>query len=194
MALAQSEGVDVPALIESYERGLVALKEAEPKGLGASGKPGKLSSGLADDLALLCTKIAPTIAVEQADAWNKVMVTALSDLPGRVAREAAQAALHTPMRFLNEVEGVIREKAVPIGYRHSMALRRLRELEAAIRRALEPDQPALAAPNPEPELTVEQIRALTPELRSIGVKIGAITQDQVAHAIRSNYVPHEEAA
>lgn len=121
-------------VIAGYLRGLRALTEAEPGGKSARDpdKAGWFSAGLGNDLALLAIKIAPTMSEAQNTAWISVMVTALSDLPGRVAREATQAALHEPMKFLNEVEGVIREKADAIVSRHNGAVWRLRQLRAAI--------------------------------------------------------------
>jgi len=182
--MAITDGVDVQRLIRGYERGLVALKEVEPAGKSARdpGKAGEFSTGLGDDLSLLCTKIAPTMSEDQADAWIKVTVTALSDLPGRVAREAAQKALHRPMRFLNEVEAEVRSLAVDVAARHSIALRNLRTLEAEIRRAAEP-APAIEGATEAPPITLAGIRAMTPEMRKMGIGLGAITQEEVDAAL-----------
>jgi hypothetical protein len=178
MAMVLAEGVDVLALAASYHRGLVPLKEAEPGGmmLADPKMPGKLSLGLGDDLSLISTKIAPTMSTEQADAWIKVMVIALSDLPGRVSREAAARALHRPMKFLNEVETVIREEATVIAWRHTTALSRLRKLHEEMARDA---GPVPAAPEPVEPLTAQQIRALPQPLREIGLKIGAITEADI---------------
>lgn len=129
-----AEGLDMDEVIAGYLRGLRPLNEAEPAGKSArdTDKAGWFSAGLGNDLALLAIKIAPTMSEAQNTAWISVMVTALSDLPGRVSREAAQSALHVPMKFLNEVEGVIREKADVIVSRHNGAVWRLRQLRAAI--------------------------------------------------------------
>lgn len=176
-ALEQARGADVAALVGGYERGLAPLTSAEPKGMSARdpSKRGALSRGLGDDLALIATKIAPTIATEQADAWIKVMVTALSDLPGRVAREAAQAALHRPMRFLNEVETVIREHANLINARHRLALGRLRDLL----REIENPQPKLADPAVSHPMTSAEIRALSRPFREMALGQGWLTQGEI---------------
>lgn len=129
-----ADGLDIDDMIAGYLRGLRPLTEAEPGGKSARDldKVGWFSAGLGNDLALLAIKIAPTMSEAQNTAWISVMVTALSDLPGRVAREATQAALHEPMKFLNEVEGVIRDKADAIVSRHNGAVWRMRQLRAAI--------------------------------------------------------------
>lgn len=179
-ARALAEGFDVFPLLASYERGLTPLKEAEPAG----GKPGRLTTGLGDDLAMLVTKVAPTMSAEQADAWIKVVVLALSDLPGRVAREAAQAALHRPMRFPSDIEAAVRAEAGNIMNRHVIACSRLREL------ATEQHRPAPKADEFEPFEDAE-IRRMSPELRRMGLACGALTQADIDRAVGD---PPEQAA
>lgn len=176
------DGVDVPALIERYQRGLLPLKDREPAGrsLTDPSKVGRFSAGLRDDLTLICTKIAPTMSSEQSDAWIAVMVRALSDLPGRVAREAAQGALHRPMQFISEVETQIRLVAESVIARHRFALRNMRALHAEIERA---KQPKLEGATEPPPLTADDIRRMSASLRAVGIKVGAITEDEVEIAL-----------
>jgi hypothetical protein len=177
-----AEGIDVPVLIARYERGLRPLKDVEPGGrsLQDPAKVGALSAGLGDDLAMLWTKAAPTASEGQADAWLKIMVVALSDLPGRVAREAAQAALHKPLRFVAEIETVVRECAEAVLSRHRRALRNLRDLETELMRERTAAVPVADEP---PPITAAGIRAMTPAMRAIGLGLGAITQDEINAAL-----------
>lgn len=176
------DGVDVPALIERYQRGLLPLKDREPNGRSVAdpAKVGRFSAGLRDDLTLIVTKIAPTMSQEQSDAWISVMVRALSDLPGRVAREAVQGALHRPMQFISEVETVVRDVAASVTAKHRMAMRNLRRLHAEIEDAKRPRIEGATAPA---ELTAEDIRRMSPSLRAVGIRVGAITEDEVQIAL-----------
>lgn len=199
-ALAQADGVDIGRVIAAYERGLMPLAEAEPKGKSRRNPEaaGALTTLLGDDLAMIATKIAPTLSPEQSDGWIKVMCVALADLPGRVAREAATSALHRPMKFLNEVETVIRDEAAAITIRHSVALRRLRQLADAIAWAAKPstmlpDDDVSTGPIPP-----ERIRALSrlggwPEFKRMGLATGSFTQDEIDAAL-SEPVEHARAA
>lgn len=180
-ARALASGVDLDALIDGYARGLMPLGEAEPGGRSARdpSKAGKLSSGLADDLALIATAINPTIGTEQADAWVKVMTTALSDLPGRVAREAVQAALRRPIAFFSEVHGVVRERAGHIEVRHRVALRRLHALRK------EMNCPSLPAPPSEDEaamgeLSDDELRGFSEAYLKLGIAKGFVSAERVS--------------
>lgn len=178
-----ADGLDMDVVIAGYIRGLRPLCEVEPGGKSPhdANRQGLLWAALGDALALLCTKIAPTMSVEQSKAWIEVMQRALSDLSGRVAIEAAQSALHVPMRFLNEVEGVIREKAEAIVSRHNGALWRLRQLRAAIDAH---GRPASALPAAEPDRPLTEVErahlATNPwGLGDLAVKLGMIDADAV---------------
>jgi hypothetical protein len=182
-----ADGVDLPRLIEREEVAAMPLKQIEPNGRSRRDpdKLGAMSTRLGDELALLATKIAPTMSVEQSDAWVKVMVAALSDLPGRVAVEAARQALHRPMEFISQVEGVIREQAVLVSARHATALSRLRSLHATIA------NPPIALPDPsqvpERRYSPAALRRLSPEFRAIGVTVGAFTQEEVDRALAEQF-------
>ncbi|MBB3910852.1 hypothetical protein [Sphingomonas desiccabilis] len=177
-----AEGVDLIALEALYRQPPKPLRETEPGGMSLRNPAmaGALTAGLGDDLAMIWTKIAPTASADQADAWIKTMQVALDDLPGKVAREAAQMVLRQPIRFAGDVDGAIREAARDVLARRSRARYRIRELREAIEarqagRAIEGDTVAPLSP--------EKIRALTAELRAVGLSIGAITQDQVDAAL-----------
>lgn len=169
-----SKGLELFPLLARYERGLMPLNEAE---LGPVVATSKLSIGLGDDLSLLLTKVSPGMSADQSDGWIKVMVTALGDLPGRVAREAAQAALHRPMRFANEIETEVRTIAAGLMARHRLACSRLREMAAeAHRRDLIDDEDV--AP-----MTDDEIRWMKPEMINVGIGCGALTREQVERAL-----------
>ncbi|MFZ3484258.1 hypothetical protein [Sphingomonas sp. 3-13AW] len=179
-----AEGVDLVALEALYRRPPAPLRETEPggKSLRHPGAAGEMTTGLGDDLAMIWTKFAPTGSADQADAWIKTMVIALDDLPGRVAREAAQMVLRQPIRFAGDVDPAIREAASGILARRSRARYRIRELREAIE-AQQAGQ-AIEGDTIQP-LSPEKIRALPPAMRAIGVSIGAITQDEVDAALMS---------
>lgn len=170
-------------LLLRYERGLIPLKEAEPD----PDAPGRFTVGLGDDLAMLLTKVSPGLGTEQADAWIKVMVTALSDLPGRVSREAAQTALHRPMNFANEIETEVRKLAAGLMARHMLACSRLRQM------AVEQDRRRNMLAAPIETATPEEIRRMSPEMRNIGIRCGGLTQEQVDQALASA-PPDQQAA
>lgn len=110
-------------------------------------------------LRKLAAKIAPSMSVEQADAWCEAVVEALSDLPAMVALTAAKRAIHVPMTFLNEVEGIVRGIAAEVDRDRRAALRRLAELRDVLDRLQSP--PAeLSAP---PIVTPEQAQAILQE-------------------------------
>lgn len=184
-AMALAEGLELFPLLARYERGLAPLKEAEPGPLTLASK---LSVGLREDLSLLLTKVSPGISQDQADAWLSVMVTALGDLPGRVAREAAQAALHQPMQFANQIEGVIRTLAAGLMARHRLACERLRQMAAEARRREVAEEEEVAP------MSDDEIRRMKPEIRSLGLACGALTQDQVDRALAAEVVEAEQRA
>lgn len=145
----------------------VPLKDAEPEG-------GKRTAELKSALGLIGAKIAPTMSVEQSAAWAAAMVMALSDLPAAFALRGARDALHVPIRFMNEVEGAVREKADAARERHLTALHRLRRFKRDIESA---GKPKLAAPE-VPPITQDGINAMPLELRRMGLRLGHITQEQ----------------
>ncbi len=180
-----AEGLELFPLLARYERGLAPLKEAEP---GPITITSRLSVGLREDLSLLLTKVSPGISQEQADAWLSVMVTALGDLPGRVAREAAQAALHRPMQFANQIEAEIRTLAAGLMARHRLACERLRQMAA------EANRRALAQEEEVAPMRDDEIRRMKPEMRSLGLACGALTQEQIDRALAEEPAAPEQRA
>ncbi|MGL5735471.1 MAG: hypothetical protein ACRCYS_11445 [Beijerinckiaceae bacterium] len=170
---------DLPSIIASYERGMISLADDE----GLDGK-GKLSMAVEDGLALIATKLNPTMSTEQADGWTKTLRAALSDLPGRIVRDATTMALRKPIRFFPEVDGVIRECADELMVKHRNALFRLKRLLKEIEDA---KKPKLAAPEgyedgKAPPMTLDQIREtarghMGKTLMGIGLACGAISQE-----------------
>ncbi len=127
-------------------------------------------------LRRLAVKIAPGMSVEQGKPWRDVMVDALSDLPGMVALTAAKRAIHRPMKFLNEVEAIVREIAQTVMLERKVARMRLDELLAEMKPANRPALPPQAEGAP---FSADEIRKMSPAMRTFGVSVGALTQDQV---------------
>ncbi len=140
-------------------------------------------------LRRLAAKVLPTASVEAATAWRDAMVEALSDLPAMIALSAAKKAIHKPFRFVGEVEPAIREIADAMIERRHVRAAALQRMRDAIRRAANP-VPAL----PAPEITPAGIRAMKAEIRSLGLKAGFITQEQVDAALAYDDEPQAEAA
>lgn len=156
----------------------IPASEVEPNGL-LEGKRGPRTNRLIKALSMLGAKISPTMAEEQMQAWMAAMVRALSDLPFAFAQKGAEAAIHEPMKFLNEVEGVVRDKAEDARRKHDVAMRRLRNFLRQIEQAGEPKLPP-----PEPvEMTQEQINATPKPLLDAGLEAGFITQEQYDIAV-----------
>lgn len=106
---------------------------------------GPETNAIADALRPIGAKLAPSMSHEQAVAWRCAVVLALSDLPARIALYGVRKAIHRPMQFLNEVDGVAREYANEALDRQRNALHRLKRMRAEIERAANP-QPKLEAP------------------------------------------------
>lgn len=193
-ALTMADGLDLAAVEALFDRPPTPLAVAEPNGMSRRDPKmlGPLTTGLGDDLAMICTKVSPTMSVEQSDAWIKVMVAALDDLPGRVSREAAQAVLRQPIRFLGDVDGKIREAADGIMARRARARHRLRELRAAMdarqRTAAE------ATDDDGGTISIDQVRALPLPLRQLGISLGAINEDDVKTIERESLAAQQVTA
>lgn len=138
-ALARLNAMTVPAK-DREARGVIP-DESVPSGYRFEGKTRDLSLAL----RAIGAKISPTMSEEQVGVWLSAMVTALSDLPFAFSIKGAQEAIHVPMKFLNEVEGVVREKAEGAATRHRLAVysirRFMRQLEEAKKSALPPPPP-----------------------------------------------------
>ena len=114
-------------------------------------------------LRRLAAKVLPT-AGEAAQAWREAMVEALSDLPAMIALTAARRAIHTPFRFVGEIEVEIRRIAAELMMRRNTRLLVI----AALRRKL--DQLVLSV-EPAPSEPISEAARLRTNayLRRIGV-------------------------
>jgi hypothetical protein len=138
----------------------------------------------------LAVKVAPTASEKQTAPWREAMKEALSDLPAMVALSAAKRAIHRPFRFIGDIEHGVREIAAEIVEERHRRLVLLRHLRAEIERAA---SPVLSLPEfEERTYSDDQIRAMSTDIRAIGLKVGALTSAQVDAALRSNYVPDGE--
>jgi hypothetical protein len=132
-------------------------------------------------------KIAPHLSVAQGDAWRAAMTDALADLPALVVLTAVKRAIHRPMQFVSEAEGVIRQIAGEVTSERQEAIARMERLKSEIERAAAP-LPALPAPVEQPDLTSDEIRRLCrgdiggPVLK-MGLAAGWITQEQIDAAL-----------
>lgn len=186
IALADAEGVDVGAVIAAYERRLaLSLADRDPMFNGDA------TARVRTALKLIGMKIDPRMDEEQAMTWLTAMAMALSDFPWWVITAAVPDAIRVPMRFLNEVDGVVREKAEAVMARHRVALIRLRALEREIADAAKPKLPP--AP-PPPPIGPDEYRAMARSdmgrtLLRMGLGAGYISQEDFDAAMS---LPEEE--
>jgi hypothetical protein len=132
----------------------------------------------------LAAKIAPTMSKDQGAAWRDAMLDALADLPAMIGLTAAKRAIHVPMTFVNEVEGVIRRIADEIIAQRREAIARLERLIADLQRASEPVLPP-PAEDVDPAATAAAIDrvndpVLKNMLRGIARTAGFLPQDEAA--------------
>ncbi len=168
----------------------VAKTDAEMTGVPERGERRAAWEAAIDErLRRLAAKVLPTASPDAAKAWRDAMVEALSDLPAMIALTAAKRAIHLPFRFIGEVEPGIREIATSMIDRRSARRAGLERLREALRRAALP-QKALPAPG---EISDDGIRAMSTEMRQLGLTGGFITQEQVARAL-AGAVSMREAA
>ena len=125
-------------------------------------------SAMHERLRRLAVKVNPTASPSQTKPWQDAMAEAFSDLPAMIALTAAKRAIHTPFRFIPEVEVEVRRIAVELLHRRHDRLRALRRMQSDIERAMRAP-PSLPAYNPEPA-TPEQMDRINGYLRSIGVR------------------------
>jgi hypothetical protein len=157
-----------------------------PVPTGEAGRDG-WEAALDERLRRLAAKVLPT-AGDAANAWRAAMVEALSDLPAMIALTAAKKAIHQPFRFVGEIEPAIRELAAQMIDRRRLRRDALERMRADLRRAATP-APALPAPA---AITADGIRAMTPDLRRLGLRLGFITQADVDAALGAE--PQQQAA
>jgi hypothetical protein len=178
---------DIPATIAGLQAGLTPLKEVEPGAMVRDpDQPigfrfeGPATSKLADALRPIGMKLNPTMSPEQVGGWLAAMIASLSDLPARVVIRGANDALHVPIRFFPEVEGVIRERAQPHAARYQVAIMRLQRLMREIADAAKPKLPPPdPGPPPGPEEWAKMARSdLGRSLLRIGLGNGYLSQEQ----------------
>lgn len=185
VALADAEGVNVADVIAAYERRLgLTLADRDPMFNGDA------TAKVRTALKLIGMKIDPRMDEEQAMTWLTAVAMALSDFPWWVITAAVPAAIRVPMRFLNEVDGVVREKAEDVMRRHRVALYRLRALEREIANAA---KPKLEAPEgwdggDRPPPTKEELRKMARSelgitVLRLGLGNGHIAQEDFDAAI-----------
>lgn len=166
-ALTLADGL--PAAYAALRARETPLNEVEPMG-------GVKTSALKKAIGMLGVKISPTMSRQQSNTWASTMVLALSDLPAAFVLCGAKDALHVPMQFISEIEGVVREKAAKARERHHSAIMRLRRFERDLEYAKNPT-PALPAPEPR-EMTQDDINTMLRPLLNMGLAQGWITQEQ----------------
>lgn len=165
--LAEQRDGDPDEAIAIIDRYMVPMKET------AEGLSGEGARRLVNPLRMIGAKIAPNMSEEQVNVWLSAMVAALSDLPARVSIRAAEEAIHVPMKFINEAEGAIREKAASVRSRYDLARNRLLRMKREIERAARP-QPQLPPPM---ALSEQDLQTMPEALRSLGLKGGWLEED-----------------
>jgi hypothetical protein len=139
---------------------------------------GTYSAPIKADLAVIGQKVRPEFTEGQASGWVASVMIALSDLPPDALRKAAAEAIHTPFRFMNEVEGKLRELAEARVEAARTALRRLEAMLDEIHNAENPKHPQLEQRDPEP-FTPQELRAMPAHIRSMGLSKGWVTQAEL---------------
>lgn len=168
--LAPGWKLPAPAEIDpaSVERAIAEIESTRPLAQEEPKLDGPGATALADALRPIGAKIMPTMDREASQVWRAAIVMALSDLPGRAALYGLRKAIHRPMQFLNEVDGVAREFAQESIDRQAQALFRLKLMRKEIERAANPP-PALEPPPPK-VWTQEEVDATNASFRALGLK------------------------
>jgi hypothetical protein len=138
-------------------------------------------------LRRLAAKIAPGMPEAPAAVWREVMVDALSDLPAMVSLTAAKRALHKPMKFLNEVEGIVRDIAAMVLAERNHARRRIEDLPLRARR----ETPALPPQEEGAPFSFDEIKRMSASMRRLGVSTGAFTQEQLDEVEKAEAVSQQ---
>jgi hypothetical protein len=130
-------------------------------------------------LRRLAVKVLPTAKPADTEAWRSALVEALADLPAMVALTAAKRAIHRPFRFIGDIEVTVREIAAEVLADRQERLAAFTRHRDEIDRALNPPTAALPAPNQDAPISAQSIRAMSLDIRRMGLRAGFITQDQV---------------
>lgn len=140
------------------------------------------AAAIDERLRRLAVKVAPHLSEEQGAGWRDAMVEALSDLPAMIVLTAAKRARHRPFRFIADIETAIREISNEMIEARRAQIARLEQIRADVERAARPD--ACLPPPVEEPITAEEIRAMSSPMRAMGVRLGALTEEQVANAMK----------
>lgn len=149
------------------EQAIAEIEAAQPLSVVEPKLNGPLTQAITTALRPIGAKIAPTMNDQQAQAWMAGVVLALSDLPAKIALYGVRKAIHRPMAFPNEVDGVAREFAEEALNKQRTALHRLKMMKAEIERALSP-QPLIEAP--AVEWTEESVAEANATFEKAGIK------------------------
>lgn len=130
-----------------------------------------------DAMRPLGVKVLPTASPEQCQVWLVAVADGLSDLPADIVVRAATDARHGVYKFVSDVEGAVRDKAVELLEQRKRAIRTL-ERRKNQRSKLE--QPAIDQ-TPKP-WTVERVRSTPVQIIKMGLAGGFIQQSVVDEA------------
>lgn len=179
-SLASHLGDDAPGCIDAA----IAKLEHDLRPVPAAGADrAEWAAAIDERLRRLAVKVLPTAKSADTIEWRKTMAEALADLPAMVALTAAKRAIHRPFRFMGDIEPAVREIALEVQAERDERLAAFRRHRAEIESALNPPT-ALPAPGYDEPISAQGIRAMKPEWRQLGVKLGHVTQAEVDAALR----------
>lgn len=167
------------ALRDQRDR-LIALKSRDRRFISSDRREVIMAAGndphakeAVGHLANIGLEMRPDFSSDQAQHWAAGIIGALSNYPGPVLVSACQSARHTSFRYWPDIKPAIQRAADEIMSRHKVARFRLESLRREI---LSAAQPRLPQPPPRP-LTQEEVDLMSPEYRSLGLKVGALIRD-----------------
>lgn len=163
----------LPEIVQRYEGELRPLKTVDPR-LDSS-----LTRECVNAFATIGIKLRPDMSTDQCGHWAVALIRGWSDLPHLCIRQALAEAVHRPFQFPSEVDAGVRELAEARHQRHLTALHRLKTMIAEIHRAAHPPQPQLTDETDRP-MDLDEIRRCPKNLRRMGVKVGAISPEDLA--------------
>lgn len=178
--LATQLGADAPACIDAAI--IKTAHELRPVPRDPAERQ-QWADAIDERLRRLAAKVLPTAKPADTQAWRDAMVDALADLPAMISLTAAKRAIHCPFRFIGEIEMTVRGIAVELIADRDERLAAMRRHQQEIGRALNPPVAALPPPPADVEISAERIRAMTVDLRRMGLRAGFLTEEQVAAAM-----------
>lgn len=171
MAMSDQEIMD---LRESFNQSPKRVFE-----LSASGKKEFLEEcSRFFDLVLI--RVAPNMSDEKEERYRRAMVATLEQLPAALLKTALVNLRTAHFRYIQDIEkGIfdeikrLRAESSFDGREGFMRFLRLKDAR---------EQAKLPKPPVPPPLTIEEIARMSSELRSAGLTLGEITEDQIAAA------------